>query len=306
MQQLFQEKAFAEIEKIKQKLNKLDLDISQVAYKEYNLEIFATKNKEKVKILVYFGKKGIKTLLQGNQDSELFKQINSQLFDNEFFTDIHNNNNDYDFEEYIGTDESGKGDYFGPLVVAGVYVDRDKSKKVLELGVKDSKLLNDNTVLALEPKLKKIIGEHFNVVIINPEKYNDLYSSFNNLNKLLAWAHSKVIQNLLAGRNCKNVISDKFGDEKLIKNELQKKSIDVNLVQVTNGERYPAVAAASVIARAKVIEWFDKKSKLLGIKIPKGGSSLATLAAGSVANQYSREYLKKLIKFHFKNSKNIF
>jgi ribonuclease HIII len=305
MQELFQKNAHSEIQKIKQKLCDLEFNVTDVTSKDYNYEISVIKNKEKVKILVYFGKKGVKTLLQGDQESGLYRQLKTHLFGNELFA--HNvRENDFDFEEYIGTDESGKGDYFGPLVTAGVYVDKAKSRKILELGVKDSKLLNDNTVLALEPKLKKILGENFNVVTINPEKYNDLYSSFNNLNKLLAWAHSKVIQNLVAGIDCKNVISDKFGDEKLIKSELFNKNIDLNLVQVTNGERYLAVAAASILARAKVIEWFDRNSKLLGVKIPKGGSSLATQVAGSVANQFGNEYLKKMIKFHFKNSKNIF
>lgn len=305
MQELFQKNALSEIRKIKQNLSSLDLSVSDITTKEYNFEISVVKNKEKVKVLVYFGKKGLKTLLQGNLESELFHQLNNLVFGKELFSDTKKSN-DLDFDEYLGTDESGKGDFFGPLVVAGVYLNKQNAKKILELGVKDSKLLNDNVIMVLETKLKKILGENCNIVTIYPEKYNDLYSSFNNLNKLLAWAHSKVIQNIATNLNCKNVVSDKFGDEKLIKDELMKKNIDLNLVQVTKGERYLAVAAASVLARAKVIEWFDKKTKSLGIKIPKGGSNLATEAAISVANQYGNENLKKLIKFHFKNSKNIF
>ena len=305
MQELFQKNALSEIRKIKQNLSSLDLSVSDITTKEYNFEISVVKNKEKVKVLVYFGKKGVKTLLQGNQESELFHQLNNLVFGKELFSDIKKSS-DLDFDEYLGTDESGKGDFFGPLVVAGVYINKQNAKNILELGVKDSKLLNDNVIMVLEAKLKKILGANYNIVTIYPEKYNDLYSSFNNLNKLLAWAHSKVIQNIATTLNCKNVVSDKFGDEKLIKNELMKKNIDLNLVQVTKGERYLAVAAASVLARAKVIEWFDKKTKSLGIKIPKGGSNLATEAAISVANQYGNENLKKLIKFHFKNSKNIF
>ena len=92
----------------------------------------------------------------------------------------------------------------------------------------------------------------------------------------MAWAHSKAIENLSLNSKCKNVISDKFGNEKLIADELRKKNIEINLYQTTKGERFTAVAAASILARAKVVDWFKIKSKEVGFEIPKGGGQSVT------------------------------
>jgi ribonuclease HIII len=235
---------------------------------------------------------------------EIYKELNELLFGSKLFK--NESEDEINFNEYIGTDESGKGDYFGPLVVAAVYIN-DKTKNELEkIGVKDSKLIFDNNIKILESKIKKIIAGNFEIIQINPEKYNHLYESFINLNKVMAWAHSKAIANLLLNVKCSNVISDKFGNEKLIKDELKKKNIEVNLYQTTKGERFTAVAAASILARAKVIDWFNLKSREVGFNIPKGGGEAVTLTAKRVHDQYDDKYLMKMIKFHFKNSKSIF
>jgi ribonuclease HIII len=122
----------------------------------------------------------------------------------------------------------------------------------------------------------------------------------------MGWAHSKTIENLLQKINCPNVISDKFGNEKLIINELKKKNIALNLYQTPKGERFTAVAAASILARAKVVDWFNLKSKEVGFQIPKGGGASVNIIANRVLNQYDANYLMKMIKFHFKNSQSIF
>jgi ribonuclease HIII len=122
----------------------------------------------------------------------------------------------------------------------------------------------------------------------------------------MGWAHTKAIENLLQRIECSNVISDKFGNEKLIKNELKKKNIDLNLYQTPKAERYTAVAAASILARAKVVDWFNIKSREAGFQIPKGGGALVNVSARHVLNQFDDNYLMKMIKFHFKNSQSIF
>jgi ribonuclease HIII len=210
------------------------------------------------------------------------------------------------FTDYIGTDESGKGDYFGPLVVAAVYINPQTKIELEKIGVKDSKLFSDNSIKILETSIKKIIGDDFVIIQINPEKYNQLYESFKNLNKIMGWAHSKAIETLIEKTKSENVISDKFGNEKLIKDELNKKSIKVNLYQTAKGERFTAVAAASILARAKVVDWFSFKSKEIGYEIPKGGGDLVNVTAKRILHQNDEKYLLKMIKFHFKNSQNIF
>lgn len=304
MQYSFQEIALSEIQKIAQKLNILGYSVSQPIKKLYNYEVDIVSNKSKVKFLLYFGKKGLKKVLQGDSDSKLYREIKSQLFDGELFYSDPKEIEEYD--EYVGTDESGKGDYFGPLVIAGVFVNKTIAESLKKIGTDDSKLFSDAQIKILSKKILILVKEKYDIVVIKPEKYNQLYNSFGNLNKLLAWGHSKVIENLKSKINFTNVISDKFGDENLISNELNKKSIDINLIQTPKAERFIAVAAASILARAKVIEWFEYTSKTIGVDLVKGSGAKVNEKAKRVLSQISEENLKKLVKFHFKNSKELF
>jgi ribonuclease HIII len=304
MQDPFQQKALKEIENLSKKLTNQGFSVSTLDKKLYNYEVKVNSNKEQAKVLVYHGKKGIKYVIQANPESKISEALNTIIFGQSLFESAQKG--EIKFAEYIGTDESGKGDYFGPLVVAAVYVDKSTTLELEQAGVKDSKLISDNNIKNLEYKIKKIVGDNFEIVQINPDKYNTLYASFNNLNKIMGWAHSKTIENLLHKINCPNVVSDKFGNEKLIINELKKKNIELNLYQTPKGERFTAVAAASILARAKVVDWFNFKSKEVGFQIPKGGGASVNIIANRVLNQYDANYLMKMIKFHFKNSQSIF
>ena len=304
MQNSFQKSALKEIENSSKMLTDHGFSVSIPDKKLYNYEVIVNSKNGQIKLQVYFGKKGIKKVLQGNVELKIYKEIDELLFGNKLFK--NESGDEVNFKEYIGTDESGKGDYFGPLVVAAVYIN-DKIKIELErIGVKDSKLIFDNNIKILEPKIKKIIGEKFEIIHINPEKYNQLYESFGNLNKIMAWAHSKAIENLSLTTKCKNVISDKFGNEKLITEELRNKNIKINLYQTAKGERFTAVAAASILARAKVIDWFNVKSREVGYEIPKGANQAVNTTAELIHSKFNDKYLMKMIKFHFKNSKSIF
>jgi ribonuclease HIII len=304
LQDSFQQKALNKVQKDAHIIRNEGFIVSAVDKKLYNYEVIINDGSDKFKLLVYFGKKGLKTVLQGNKESETYSSLMQIILGDDLFS--NDTKKETDIIEYVGTDESGKGDYFGPLVVSAVFVDQNTSRKLESLGVKDSKLLSDGYIKQIEIDIKKVIDHNFNIVIINPEKYNVLYNSFHNLNKILGWAHSKAIENLLIKKKCDNIISDKFGDEKLIKNELSKKNIELNLYQTPKAERYTGVAAASILARAKVIDWFDQQSKTLMIKIPKGAGVEVNKMAKSIFNQYGAEYLQKMIKFHFKNSKQLF
>ncbi len=304
MQDPFQQKALKEIENLSKKLTTQGFTVSKLDKKLYNYEVIVNSNKEQAKVLVYFGKKGIKNVIQANPETKISKELNNIIFGESLFESERKG--EIMFDDYIGTDESGKGDYFGPLVVAAVYVDKSTSLELEQAGVKDSKLISDNNIKNLESKIKKIVRDNFEIVQINPDKYNTLYDSFNNLNKIMGWAHSKAIENLLQRIDCPNVISDKFGNEKLIINELKKKNIVLNLYQTPKGERFTAVAAASILARAKVVDWFNFKSKEVGFQILKGGGASVNIIAKRVLNQFDTDYLMKMIKFHFKNSQSIF
>jgi ribonuclease HIII len=203
----------------------------------------------------------------------------------------------------IGVDESGKGDYFGPLVIAGVYVDNNIEKKLSGLGIKDSKLISDNRVLSLSSEIKR--SAKYSIVVINPERYNEMYQQIKNLNKILAWGHARVIENLLAEVECHYVISDKFGDEKFILNALMEEGKKVTLKQETKAEKYLPVASASILARAEYIKRLEKLGKSIGFNLPKGASYEVENTAREVIEKFGKEMLLKLVKIHFKITKRV-
>jgi len=199
---------------------------------------------------------------------------------------------------HIGTDESGKGDYFGPLVIAGVFLE-DKQQSVLrELGVKDCKGLSDNRVRELAETLKQ--GYTYSIVAIGPEKYNELYEKLRNLNKLLAWGHARVIENILAKIPCSQAITDQFGDRLYVVNALMKKGRTIELIQRPKAEEDLAVAAASILARAEFLKRLYFLSKDLGVDLPKGSSPLAEETGLKLVKLEGIEALAKAAKIHFK------
>lgn len=201
-------------------------------------------------------------------------------------------------DKYIGTDESGKGDFFGPLVVAGVQVNNDNKKYFVSLGIKDSKKLDDKRIkqLAVQIKEKAV----YSVIVINPLKYNELYCKFNNLNKLLAWGHARAIENILEKSPCQYALADKFGDENLIKNALMTKGREIELKQMVRAEADIAVAAASIIARAEYVKRMDEMEEKYMLPFSKGASDKVVEQAKNFVREYSFERLNEVAKLHFK------
>lgn len=297
-----EKKAEIEVKKYLTILQANGYEVSQPRKANYCFESVISNVSGKLKLLVYYGKKGIKTVIQGNQDSGFYSEIKQLLFN-----ELPLQKPDFqEPEQYIGTDESGKGDFFGPLVIAGVFVDPDKKKKLEKLGVRDSKLISHSSIKKLSDNIKRISGrECFNIVIINPPKYNELYKKFGNLNKLLAWGHAKVLENILTHKNAVTAVSDKFGDESLITNSLQEKGKQLELYQFHKAEKYAAVAAASIIARDRFNDWFIKKKEELNIELPKGASDKVSEAAKLIKSNYGDDFLQQLTKTHFKTSRKL-
>jgi ribonuclease HIII len=122
----------------------------------------------------------------------------------------------------------------------------------------------------------------------------------------MGWAHSRVIENLLTKCDATEVISDKFGNEKLILDALQERGRSINLKQVTKAEKFTAVAAASILARESVIDWFNSQSKKYKLDIPKGSSIDVDNFAKRFLEKYGDEVIRKLVKLHFKTSSKVF
>lgn len=285
-------------------LTKENFKVSEPVKNEYSHQVFIHDKLDKISLHVFFGKKGNKVVLQGNKELKLYKKVSDIIFGEKLLSDAKPENEPEN--PYIGTDESGKGDYFGPLVVAGVYITPEAGKLLKDLGVRDSKELSDFQIDQLANEIVKLNEIIFDVVLISPEKYNQLFNKMGNLNRLMGWAHAKVIENLLGKCNASEVISDKFGNEKIILDALQEKGRKINLKQVTKAEKFIAVAAASIIARNSVNNWFEVQSKKYGCKIPKGASEEVEHTAKKILATYGGEELKKLVKVHFKTSNKVF
>ncbi|MBI5274698.1 MAG: ribonuclease HIII [Chlamydiales bacterium] len=203
----------------------------------------------------------------------------------------------------IGSDEAGKGDFFGPLCVCSLFCDEAGIKQLVQLGVKDSKTLSDNKIIQLAKEIKKIA--QFDRICISPRKYNELYEKFNNLNHLLAWAHAKAIENVHLKTNCFKVIVDKFASPLLIETNMKKKSLSLDITQIVKAESDVVVAAASILAREGFVLAMDKLSQDYDMTIPKGASSQVIEAGKLFVKRFGRERLPEVAKMHFKTSTEV-
>jgi ribonuclease HIII len=200
----------------------------------------------------------------------------------------------------IGVDESGKGDYFGPLVVAACYVDEDIENKLA--GVLESKRLTDASALKWAEKIKSVAP--YSIHTLMPEKYNAAYAKLKNLNTMLAYGHARCIEDLLDGREVDKVVSDQFGDPKLLRSLLHQRGCKTNFVSMVRAESDLAVAAASVIARAEFLLKLRELSEKFEIGLPKGATTVIPTALKFV-KAYGAEKLGEVAKTHFKTTKKV-
>lgn len=203
-------------------------------------------------------------------------------------------------EGHIGVDESGKGDYFGPLVVAACYVGPEHLAE-LE-GVQDSKKLSDKRALALARQIKSICP--YEVLVIMPKRYNELYAEIKNLNRLLEWGHAKVIEEVQKKQPCHLAISDRFADPRGLIAKLKKKGVEIELQSFVRAESDPAVAAASILARAGFLERLAFLGGQFGLDLPKGATNVIGFGKRFVA-EHGRERLGEVAKLHFKTTAQI-
>jgi len=209
------------------------------------------------------------------------------------------------FAPHAGMDESGKGDFFGPLVVAAVYVpDEDAASALSKAGVRDSKQIkNDNTILAIAQQIRALLGDRMGVVTIGPEAYNRIYHQFGSLNRLLAWGHARALENLLNNvPECTAALADKFGDERLILRALNEKGRRIRLDQRTKAESDIAVAAASIMARAQFVRMIRKLGGEIGVTLPKGAGTTVDEVALTLFRRGGEELLGRVAKMHFRNA----
>lgn len=204
----------------------------------------------------------------------------------------------------IGSDEVGTGDYFGPIVVTAAYVSKDKFNLLYELGVKDSKKINDNTILKIAPTIIKNIP-HESVIFTN-EEYNN---TKDNLNKVKAKMHNKVLYNLVTNNNFeyKYIVVDQFTHPKkyftYIYNEPKKIT---KITFVTKAEdKCLSVAAAAIISRYIFLKELEKLGNEYNIFLNKGAGEKVDAQGKLLVNKYGSQILKKIAKYNFKNTNKI-
>ena len=209
----------------------------------------------------------------------------------------------------LGVDESGKGDFFGPLCIAGAYVNESVVKSWADVGIRDSKnISSDKRIGELAELIRKTPGCVTTVVPIGNETYNRLYGKMKSVNVLLAWGHARVIENLLGQRHRMTpppvrAISDQFASSKeTVARALMALGREIELVQKHRAEEDLAVAAASILARHEFVSRLGALEKQYGTKLPKGASAAVDAAAKEFAAKHGPEGLAKVAKMHFRTA----
>ena len=261
--------------------------------------------KNKLSVSVY--EKGPKVLVQGKgfEDFVRFELEPKILGEAKLgYEEVHSPEM---FEPHIGVDESGKGDFFGPLVIAGVYVDRGIARKLLDAGVQDSKRIgSDARIRTLALEIRKTTAGLNETILIGPERYNQLYDKFGNLNRLLGWGHARVIENLLAKKpDCPRALSDQFADAHVIENSLLQHGRKIKIEQRTKAESDIAVGAASILAREAFIDWLDRNGRELGLRLDRGVSAQTKSTAEKIVAKGGPDALRKVAKVHFRTAHEV-
>jgi ribonuclease HIII len=210
---------------------------------------------------------------------------------------------------HIGTDEAGKGDYFGPLVCAAAFVDEAAAAKLSAAGVRDSKKLSDSSVHRLAEEIRTIIPGRWAVVAIYPERYNALVSQMRSegrgLNSLVAWGHVRGIHQLADhGVWAPYVLVDQFADISVFDEKATVRE-GVTLELRTKAESDIAVATASILARSRFLKWLDETSAKLGMKLPKGAGPPVIEAARELVAARGPEVLQTHAKVSFRTTKTV-
>ena len=262
-------------------------------------------SRPKVTVLVY--EKGPKIVVQGKETADFVTNILEPEILGAAELGYEEVLHPEMFQPHIGVDESGKGDFFGPLVIAGAYVDAGIARQLREIGVMDSKRIgSDARIEALATELRRLPGLVSEVIVIGPERYNELYAQFGNLNQLLAWGHAKIIELLLEKvPTCPRALSDQFANPRVLQKALQTRGRQIELIQRTKAESDPAVAAASILAREKFVRWLKENGGRFGVELPKGVSPAVKNAARAIIAAFGPGALSAVAKTHFKTTAEV-
>jgi ribonuclease HIII len=200
----------------------------------------------------------------------------------------------------VGLDEAGKGDYFGPLVVAAV---AGSEEELRPLGVADSKTVSDKRTLALAAQIHTAFPVE--VITVYPERYNELYAEMQNLNRLLAWCHARALENLLARVPVEQVLADQFAAPDVLLAALKERGRKARLLQMHRAEAHATVAAASLVARGEFLTRLDGLARKWNLELPKGAGPPVDAAGRKIWSKGGIDLLRQVAKLHFKTTQKI-
>jgi ribonuclease HIII len=210
----------------------------------------------------------------------------------------------------IGCDLAGKADYFGSLVIAAVYIDRQIAVKLSMAGVQDVRSISDTKIEVIARKIREICQDKCVVVEISPPEYNQLYNQLEtekrSLNDLLLGGYARSIDQLLAKVRCETAIVDKLVNENLLLEHLQNKGREIKVIQDRQKiESHIAIAAASILAKDRLISNLRQLGKHYQVELPKGSAKAVITAAKQLVAAHGIEVLGEVAKLHFKTTKEL-
>lgn len=273
----------------------------------YGVQLEFTSGNDSILLNVYYSiKKGISTVIGARSSNPLRKVLEQCLGKQSVTQEVPQ----HDWSHWVGSDETGKGDYFGPLIVCGFYLDKKDREKLIKIGVCDSKKLRKDQINDAAKQLYHDYKDNIECLVLKPQKYNELYANFTsqgkNLNDLLAWCHSRILDNLIKRHAViEGVFIDQFSAAKKASGLLKKLHHDMQIMERPDGERDLAVAAASIIARYQLVQSFQSMTRFYKLKFPMGAGSSTLEAGKAFIAQYGKARLNEVAKLHFKTTKEL-
>lgn len=304
-------------DRVKAILEKHNYTINPYRQIQYGMQFIVFKGTITGIIRIFDGKKGLRLDLSQVKDDGLRENITNLLkplemergrllrFESKQMDKVEDvvKKPANDPDEIIGVDESGKGDYFGPLVISAVYSNITLGKKFQEMGVGDSKKIKDEKIRELAPLIKEMAAH--SIIVLANKSYNEVYEKVGNLNHMLAWGHANCIETVLDQVHCNYALSDDFGAPQLIKAQLFSKGKPITLISRPRAEENIAVAAASILARATFLEYMDEISENMKTTMPKGAGPKVIETAQELVNKHGFDILPFVAKVHFKTTDSL-
>lgn len=271
--------------------------------KEIQYVVFQAEEEDTV-ITMYESGKIMFQGVSADVDATMWLEMDGQSLNKEEYKEELNK---YYYCSSVGSDEVGTGDYFGPIVVTATYVNKDDVEYLKKLGVGDSKKIDDNVILKIAPSITKKV-KYRSIILNNPE-YNEKHGNDNNMNKIKAILHNKVLYQLINEEKpiYDYIIVDEFAREQRYYDYIKDSNfIQRNITFMTKAEdKNLAVACASIISRYLFLKEFDKLSDSLHMPLPKGAGSNVDSIGQEIVDKYGKDKLKEIAKLNFKNTERI-